>query len=80
MRQETSAGRNDVASRELLDRLGVQVRHQMSGCLRDFHLNPRGNGLVLRGRTRTYYAKQLAQNAVMRATDLPIVSNEIEVF
>jgi len=35
--------------------------------------------LILRGRTRTYYAKQLAQQAVMEATALPIRANEIEV-
>jgi hypothetical protein len=34
---------------------------------------------VLRGRARTYYAKQLAQHAVMQATALPILRNEIEV-
>jgi hypothetical protein len=34
---------------------------------------------VLRGVTRTYYAKQLAQHAVMQLTDLPIHANEIDV-
>jgi len=33
----------------------------------------------LRGRAKTYYAKQLAQHAVMEATDLPVLANEIEV-
>jgi hypothetical protein len=36
-------------------------------------------GIILRGRSRTYYAKQLALQAVMEATDLPVVANEIEV-
>jgi hypothetical protein len=36
-------------------------------------------GLVLRGRAQTFYTKQLAQHAVMRATALPILANEIEV-
>jgi hypothetical protein len=39
----------------------------------------RGGGLILRGLTTTYYAKQLAQHAVMEATAIPIVANEIEV-
>jgi len=36
-------------------------------------------GLVLRGRAQTYYAKQLAQHAVVEAAGLPILANEIEV-
>ncbi len=38
-----------------------------------------GDGLVLEGHTHTYYAKQLAQHAVMEAVDLPIHANEIVV-
>jgi hypothetical protein len=38
------------------------------------------NGLVLHGRARSYYAKQLAQEVVMRATTLPLLANEIEVL
>jgi hypothetical protein len=62
-----------------LDRIGRQVQHQLSGCLHDFRLKRGSAGLVLRGRSRTYYAKQLAQHAVMDATDLPIMRNDIEV-
>jgi len=36
-------------------------------------------GLVLTGRTCTYYVKQLAQHAVMEFVDLPILANDIEV-
>ena len=36
-------------------------------------------GVILRGQTSTYYAKQLAQQAAMDATVLPILANEIEV-
>jgi len=36
-------------------------------------------GLILRGRCRTYYVKQLVQHAVMEASDRPILANEIEV-
>jgi hypothetical protein len=38
-----------------------------------------GQGLVLRGRARSYYAKQLAQHAVLEVAPLPILANEIEV-
>ena len=55
----------------LLCRLGGRV-HQ-------FRLVFGAGGLVLRGRARTYYAKQLAQHAVMEATGFPILANKIEV-
>lgn len=37
-------------------------------------------GVILRGQTSTYYAKQVAQQAAMDATALPILANEIEVL
>ncbi len=43
----------------------------------DNGLKVRGRGLTLRGETRTCYAKQLAQQAVMEFTDLPILANAI---
>jgi hypothetical protein len=59
--------------------LEAQVLRRLRGRLRDFHLIFEENGLILRGRSRTYYVKQLAQHTVMQATELPIVANEIEV-
>jgi hypothetical protein len=52
----------------------------LQGRIHDFWLMVRGHGLVLQGRARTYYAKQLAQHAVMEAAALPILANEIEVY
>jgi hypothetical protein len=52
-------------------RLGARVR-QLRLCWRD-------GGLVLHGLAPTYYAKQLAQHALMAATKQPIRANEIEV-
>ena len=52
---------------------------QLSGRVHDFHLRACDDGLVLCGRARTYYAKQLAQQLVMRATELPIRANDIQV-
>jgi hypothetical protein len=62
-----------------LDQLEAQVQSRLSGQVRDLQLLLRDNGLVLRGRTRTYYAKQLAQHAVMQACELSLLANEIEV-
>lgn len=36
-------------------------------------------GLILKGQSPTYYAKQLAQHALLKATETPILANEIEV-
>jgi len=70
----------DHFSVEEIGRLEEYVECQLSGRLRDFHVRLADNGgLVLCGRAPTYYAKQLAQHVVMRATDLPIVANDIQV-
>jgi hypothetical protein len=55
------------------------VRHRVSGRVLDLRVLLQDDGVVLRGHTHTYYAKQLAQHAVMKATDRPIVANLIEV-
>ena len=55
------------------------VQCRLNGRVSDLRLLLRGHGLVLQGRARTYYAKQIAQHAVMDATELPILANEIEV-
>ncbi len=45
----------------------------------DFRVLAQDGGLVLQGRARTYYAKQLAQHAVMDVTAARILANEIQV-
>ena len=62
-----------------VEQLETHVQSRLSGRVRHFRLVVRGCGLVLTGHTHTYYAKQLAQHAVMEATALPIVANEIDV-
>ena len=64
---------------EELEQIETRLRGQLMGRIRDLTLLRRHDGLVLRGFSRTYYAKQLAQHAVMQAIDLPILANEIEV-
>jgi hypothetical protein len=70
---------NPVDRVDVLDRLETHVQSCLSGRVRDFHVQVLDRGLVLRGQTHTYYAKQLAQQAVMQATTWPILANEIEV-
>lgn len=70
----------DLGSRDGIVELESLVKDHVGGRLRNFCLLVVDGGLILRGRTGTYYAKQLAQQAVMRATNRPILANEIEVF
>lgn len=70
---------NTRFSSEEIDRLERHVHRRLSGRLRGFRVVAFGNRLVLQGRTQTYYAKQLAQHAIMEATKIPIAANEIEV-
>src|SRR5262249_13722945 len=72
--------RTDNGRTKVLDELEGRVQDELIGRVRDFRLMMGEGGLVLVGRTSTYYAKQLAQEAVMRATNLPIVANEIDVY
>jgi hypothetical protein len=59
--------------------LEALVQCRVSGQVYDFRLVVARKGLILRGHAHTYYAKQLAQHAVMQATEVPILANEIEV-
>lgn len=60
-------------------RLEIHIQTQLSGRVRGIRVVRRDNGFVLQGRTPTYYAKQLVLHAVMQATSLPILADEIEV-
>jgi hypothetical protein len=59
--------------------LEAAVWRRASGQVRCLCVHIEGDGVVLRGRARTYHAKQLAQHAIMEASRLPIRANEIEV-
>jgi hypothetical protein len=63
-----------------LERLEIHVQSRLNGRVRQFRLVARECGLILKGHAGTYYAKQLAQHAVMEATALPILASEIEVY
>ena len=65
---------------EEVDELIAHVQCQLAGRVSDLRLLLRDNGLVLQGRARSYYAKQLAQHAVLNATELPLLANDIEVL
>jgi hypothetical protein len=72
---------DSAASLEQADvaRLERNVQRRVSGRVRGFRLLALADGLILQGNASTYHAKQLAQHAIMEATQLPILANEIEV-
>ena len=69
----------DPLGREEINRIENSLQCHLSGRVHDLRLVPRGDGLVLRGRAHTYYARQLAQQSVLAATQRPLLANEIEV-
>jgi hypothetical protein len=62
-----------------LQALEARLRSRLVGRVGGLRLVLAGRGVILQGYARTYYAKQLAQHAVMAATDLPLLANEIQV-
>jgi hypothetical protein len=63
-----------------MQQLEHHLQSQLSGRVRHFRRAVHECGLILTGHARTYHAKQLAQHAVMQATTLPILANEIQVL
>jgi hypothetical protein len=62
-----------------IDRLAADTAEKLRGRLSGLRLELHAGGVILRGTAQSFYAKQLAQHAVMTSTELPIVRNEIEV-
>lgn len=56
-----------------------RLQNRFRGRIRYLQLSVENGCSVLRGQTRTFYLKQLAQHAVMELTRLPIRANEIVV-
>ncbi len=55
------------------------IANVLRGRLLDICLTVERGGVVIGGRTGSYYVKQLAQHAVMSCVSLPIAANDIEV-
>jgi len=79
MKRKLRARQIDPATPNGASELEAWVQSQLGRQICTFSLLMRANGLILRGRARSYYAKQLAQHAIMDVTSLPILANEIEV-
>jgi hypothetical protein len=61
------------------ERIEAERWRRLAGRVSDLRVVVRDRGLVLQGRSRTQHARQLAQQAVMEITELPILANEIQV-
>ena len=79
MNGQTSEPSIDPTTANGATELETHIQCRLGRQIREFRLVVVDKGLILRGHAPTYYAKQLAQHAVMEATGLPILANEIEV-
>lgn len=52
---------------------------RISRPVEDLRIHSRGGGLVLKGRVRSHYIKQMVEQVVMDASDGSILANELEV-
>src|SRR3954454_12822536 len=67
-------------TRELAARLEGYIEQKASGRIRDLHVVCSDDMIILQGRSRTYHAKQLAQQAVLDLTDgHTLLTNQIVV-
>lgn len=73
-----STDQASVVSQEIR-RAESHLARQLRGRLREPKILLHPEGVILRGRTSTYYVKQLAQHVVMKHVSVPIAANEIEV-
>lgn len=69
----------EIPTLDELDEIQREIRRNLSLRVHNFQIRAADDGLILEGRTRTYYGKQLVQHAVMDATDFPILANNIVV-
>jgi hypothetical protein len=73
----TGFGRNH---QELAQFIEGHINRVANGRIRDLHVVCSDDVIILQGRSRTYHAKQLAQQAVLDLTDgHPLLTNQIVV-
>lgn len=79
MNLQSTADLLDRPTIDELDRIQQDIRRNLSLRVCNLRIQAFDEGLVLEGRTKTYYGKQLIQNAVMDTIDFPILANNIIV-
>ena len=63
----------------LVERIEQAVYTRTGGRIRGLHVQVADNGIVISGRTSTYYVKQLVTHAAMETSDELLVVNKVEV-
>ena len=69
----------DSSRRCLADRIKIAIREATSGKVHRLRVDVAVAGIVLRGRSATFYSKQVAQHVAMRMAGDRQLVNEIEV-
>lgn len=64
---------------ELVQRVIGWLKNRLGNQVSNFQLSRLNDGLVLRGVVKTYYAKQMVQEAVMNASGQVVLANDIQV-
>ena len=65
---------------DLAERIEGHIERKACGRIRDLHVVCSAESIILQGRSRTYHAKQLAQQAVLDMTDgCRLLTNQIVV-
>ena len=59
--------------------LEIQLQRRLGSRVRELRVLVRHDGVILKGWSSTYHAKQLAQHAAMELAEMRIVANDIEV-
>lgn len=75
----TQAVLEAVSVEDHREQLELHLQRRLGGRVRDLRVIVRDEGVILQGRAGTYFAKQLAQHAVMELADVPVLSNDIDV-
>lgn len=65
--------------RRLSNRLQQQLGRPGYPALTDVRIEEHGGHVVIRGRVRSYYQKQLAQSIAMQNDGVDTITNELEV-
>ena len=74
------AGRATKCRQDLAERIEGSIERMASGRIRDLHVLCSEDEIILQGRSRTYHAKQLAQQAALDLTGgHPSLTNQIVV-
>lgn len=62
-----------------VEQLEARILSRVAGRVQNLQILVLENGVILKGRARTYHVKQLAQHAVLEMPGVRLLANDIEV-